>query len=55
MRWLFFGLFLVMFVITPLYLLNNVVMPELTSMKQFYGNTDQTVNSLVSADTPQNQ
>lgn len=35
------ALFLFFFVATPAYLLNTMVMPELSNLKNVYGNADQ--------------
>lgn len=52
MRWLSLGIFVVIFVITPMYLLNTFVMPELQSLKQVYGNADATASSIASQRAP---
>lgn len=46
MKFVLLGAFVFFFVGMPLYLLDNLVMPDLTGLEQSYSHQDQTVQSL---------
>jgi len=52
MRLLSLGVFVVIFVIAPMYVLNKVVMPELQSLKQTYSNDGATATAIASQRPP---
>jgi hypothetical protein len=52
MRLLSLGVFVAIFVITPMYLLSTVVMPELQSLQQTYSNAGATASAIASLREP---
>jgi hypothetical protein len=52
MRFIFLGIFVFFFVVAPMYLLNTLVMPELTHLQQAYAGADATVTALTGSTQP---
>jgi|GEM_PF-6527219 len=50
MKYFLLGVFVFFFVVTPLYVLNTMVIPDLLSLKGTYANMDVTANRI--AGTP---
>lgn len=55
MRWMLLSIFVFFFVGLPLYYLNSVVMPDLQSLKQVYGNAGATASAVASQSAPNNR
>ena len=52
MKFVFLGLYVSLFVVTPFCFLNSMVMPELHNLERSYADQNQTVQAIVAQPQP---